>query len=137
MTANKSSRVVIIDEDTLTTYVKSEAQIIKENEQLKILLSRGRSEMTDPVKEAIRTQDFEKFMEAKKSQRDTPVEDSEKPALPERRVSLRFGVIGSGQAGGKLAKVFHDLGYDGMELTLGSLALPTGAQASRLPGLAR
>lgn len=110
MSENKASRVVIIDEDTRTTYVKSEAQIIKENEQLKILLSHGRPEMTDSTKEAIRNQDFEKFLEQKKAQKETA--EPAKAKAVERRVSLRFGVIGSGQAGGKLAKVFHDLGYD-------------------------
>jgi cell division GTPase FtsZ len=112
MSENKSSRVVIIDEDTRTTYIKSEAQIIKENEQLKILLSHGRPEMTDPTKEAIRNQDFEKFLEQKKAQRESSGTEQPKPKTVERRVSLRFGVIGSGQAGGKLAKVFYDLGYD-------------------------
>lgn len=110
MTENKSSRVVIIDEDTHTTYVKSESQIIKENDQLRILLSHGRQQMTDSTKDAIRNQDFEKFLEQKKLQKETA--EPAKPKVPERRVSLRFGVVGSGQAGGKLAKVFFDLGYD-------------------------
>ena len=110
MTENKS-RVVIIDEENNRTYIKSDAQLIKENEQLKILLSHGRLEMTDSTKEAIRNQDFEKFLEQKKAHKEASV-PVEAPSLPERRVSLRFGVIGSGQAGGKLAKVFHDLGYD-------------------------
>jgi cell division GTPase FtsZ len=110
MSENKSSRVVIIDEDTNTVYVKSESQIIKENEKLRLLLSHGRPEMTDSTKDAIRDQDFEKFLEQKKAQRDSAAPPTQSAA--ERRVSLRFGVIGSGQAGGKLAKVFYDLGYD-------------------------
>lgn len=112
MTENKPSRVVIIDEDNKTTYVKSESQIIKENEQLRILLSHGRPIMTDSTKEAIRNQDFEKFVEQKKAQKESSSDESAAPRPAERRVSLRFGVIGSGQAGGKLAKVFYDLGYD-------------------------
>ncbi len=101
-----TSKVVVMEEEIATT--KSEQQIAEQNKALLNILNAGRIDMTDPNKEAIRNEDFRKFMEQKRAAK----EGAEVPAKIERRVSLKFGVVGSGQAGGKIAKVFHDLGYD-------------------------
>ncbi len=102
-----NSRVVVMEED-LVTDSKSEDQINQENKTFLNILNAGRPSMTDPTKEAIRNEDFKKFMDQKRAAKET----ADVPAKVERRVSLKFGVVGSGQAGGKIAKVFHDLGYD-------------------------
>lgn len=121
MTEVKGSRVVIIDERTQISTVKTESQIVRENEEIKVLLENGRPKMTDQadvLKEAVRADDFAKFMERKKAEKASAVaavetaEQQEKIIAEEQRVSLKFGVVGVGQAGSKLTKVFYDLGYD-------------------------
>ena len=109
MTEKMTNRVVIIDEDKNIKYPKSDLQLIQENEQLRVFLSQGRKPMTDQTKEAIRDQNFQQFLDEKKAKKDEV--PSEKVITADRRVSLKFGVVGVGQAGSKLAKVFYDLGY--------------------------
>lgn len=118
MTKNLGSRAVIIDEITNNVRVRSEAEILHENERLRVLLNTGRKVMSEDTKEAIRDQDFEKFMVERKTAKDSGGAAAAKPIEPvtagpvQVKVSLRFGVLGAGQAGGKIARVFHDLGYD-------------------------
>lgn len=100
------TRVIVSIDDN--SDVRTEEEIKAKNDQVKILLSQGRAKMTDETKEAIRSGDFEKLMEQKRAQKSQETTTS----TSEKRVSLKFGVVGSGQAGGKLAKVFHDFGYN-------------------------
>lgn len=146
---SKGSRIVIIDEQTNTISIKSDKQIIQENEEMQKLFagSKKMTESDDKLKEAIRQDDFAKMMERKRAEKATKeatlaqaviFETDQQEVAPEEEaapmpviappvailapaaktvaatpaVSLRLGVIGCGQAGGKIAQVFYNLGYD-------------------------
>lgn len=67
--------------------------------------------MSEDLKEAMRANDLQSLL-AQKKNKDSQGEPEMKSATMERYVSLRFGVVGSGQAGGRLAEVFYKNGYD-------------------------
>lgn len=129
MTELSKNRVVIIDEVNKIFKLKTEAQIVQENYELDSLLKSGRKQVVEPndvLKEAMREDDFQAFLDKKKSEKAEkakkevveevadvlPEVPTKKTVSEDRSVSLKFGVVGVGQAGSKLAKVFYDLGYD-------------------------
>jgi len=132
MSEPKGNRVVVTDETTGQTKTKSTSQIVRENEALsKRLVVQKR----DELKQAIRENDFSKVTkETEEISPATvaPIEAAEEvldmreetpPVAQEtgdkkmttvtakRHVSLKFGVVGSGQAGGRIAEVFGHYGY--------------------------
>lgn len=116
------NRIVIVDEKDQSVKIKTDKQLIEENEEIIKLLGMNRSkemESKDEVKEAMREGDdaMEELLARKKAEKQAkaqakPEKKEVKAVAEERRVSLNFGVIGAGQAGSKLAKVFYDYGYD-------------------------
>lgn len=70
------------------------------------------------IKEALKEEDFRNLIAAKKSKIATAAEP----------VSLKIGVVGSGQAGGRLAEVFFNFGYQ-------AVAINTARQDLELLGL--
>jgi cell division GTPase FtsZ len=117
------SRVVILDEKQQFVRTKTPAEIVKENEEFLKLL-KGEKEMVDQneLKEAMRQDDFSAIVAKKKAEAaakqttessttDAQGEDMSKNATAKPHVSLQFGVVGSGQAGGRIAEVFYRFGY--------------------------
>lgn len=117
------NRVVILDEKQQFVRTKTPAEIVKENEEFLKLLQ-GEKEMVDQneLKEAMRQDDFSAIVAKKKAEAaakqateisttDAQGEDMSKNATAKPHVSLQFGVVGSGQAGGRIAEVFYRFGY--------------------------
>ena len=113
----KGSRVVVVDEKTGDTTTKTTAQIVKENEELsrKMIMQKQAA-----LKQGIRENVFSK-PKPKESEEKSIVEVGESSSTKsekevsmvegKRHVSLKFGVVGSGQAGGRIAEVFANYGY--------------------------
>jgi cell division GTPase FtsZ len=135
------SRVVIVDQRTGETKTKSSSQIIKENEELSKQLN-GLRQKDEKLKKAIREDNFSKIASDKVDPkqeldmgddeildlREQETED-EKPkeendmadtVIARRHVSLKFGVVGSGQAGGRVAEVFSKYGYQACAINTAS-----------------
>lgn len=124
--SEKTDHVVIGETNHEKTKLSSE--IVKENERfLRILRDKSRfvqkqehevgqslakEEMimhdSDEMKEAIREDDYAALIAKKKKDQGEEM----KTAIEKQYVSLKFGVIGSGQAGGRIAEVFYNYGYD-------------------------
>lgn len=81
------------------------------------------SNKSETIKEAIREDNYAALLAKKRQQ--TQMEEQEvsekdevpqgedmKKAVMRPHVSLKFGVVGSGQAGGRIAEVFYQYGYD-------------------------
>jgi len=64
---------------------------------------------SDDMKEAIREDDFSNLI--KNKTQESQGEEKMKTAVMKQYVSLKFGVVGSGQAGGRIAEVFYKYGY--------------------------
>lgn len=119
------NRVVVTDIVTGQTRTKSTAEIVRENEALSKRLSNLKQ--NDLLKEAIRNNNFRTITKPQESQDKQIAEEIKQQieksedikevemtsgAVGKRHVSLKFGVIGSGQAGGRIAEVFSQYGYD-------------------------
>lgn len=120
------NRVVILDEKQQIIRTKTSAEIVKENDEFLKLL-KGELEMVDQneLKEAMRQDDFSAIIAKKKadaaakqtttsevSTTEPQGESMNKNATSKPHVSLQFGVVGSGQAGGRIAEVFYRFGYE-------------------------
>lgn len=114
------SRVVMTDEAHQVVRQKSDAQIVRENAEMSKLLEHGRKKVNqeekdkdEALKEATQANDDEalKALLAKKKAKE-PEQTPVKVIEMQDNVSLNFGVVGAGQAGGRLAEVFYKLGYD-------------------------
>lgn len=84
-------------------------EAVKDNERFLQQL-KGESEMTEDLKEE-KDNDFQALL-AKKKEEKTQGEEDMKSAIMKKYVSLKLGVLGSGQAGGRIAEVFYKYGYD-------------------------
>lgn len=120
------SKVVILDEKQNFVRTKTTAEIVKENEEFLQKLNKGK-DMVDQneLKEAMQQDDFSAIIAKKKAaaaaKQETASEESptgtqgaemNTKATAKPHVSLQFGVIGSGQAGGRIAEVFYRFGYE-------------------------
>lgn len=116
MLLNKS-RVHIFDE-TSTVYEKTAAQIDTEKQafnnllsklELKVDISENDENRDAVLKTAMQEGDSETLKALLSKKRET---EAGKSIGAHKPVSLNFGVVGSGQAGGRLAEVMYDFGYD-------------------------
>lgn len=99
MSENKvENRVVVTDETGEVARIKTEAEIVKENQELETAL-RAKWKQSEPLDPEI----LKKLNEKK--------EESMK-AVSKRDRSLYFGFVGLGQAGGNVCEVAYDLGYE-------------------------
>lgn len=115
------------DETNRVTITKAQSSdgklsqgVVKENERfLKILRDSSRTVKAEPhketemhnpddMKDAIREDNYETLLAKKKKDQGEEM----KSAIAKQYISLKFGVIGSGQAGGRIAEVFYNYGYD-------------------------
>lgn len=86
--------------------------IVKENDKFLEALHKEK-EMSDELKEAMRSDDFSALLAKKKAEKMTQTgEEKMTTAVMKKYVSLKFGIVGSGQAGGRIAEVFYKYGYD-------------------------
>lgn len=109
---NSNERIMLYDEPVIQ-HTKTTVEIDKENVEFSNLFI-GSTKMTD---------DLEKDNELKAASQDKDAEvikalllkkktvDAAKSIDGQKHVSLNFGVVGSGQAGGRLAEVFYNLNY--------------------------
>lgn len=131
----KGSRVVVQDIKTGQTKTKSASDIVKENE---LLAQRLAAQRRDKLKDAIRENNFRQVVskpsegstattiesteiegevldlreESQEMAQDNGEEKMTDTVSGKRHVSLKFGVVGSGQAGGRIAEIFYKYGYD-------------------------
>ncbi len=96
---NNMNRVVVVDENGQVQRVKTEAEIVKENEMLE--------EALKPKQEI----DMDLLSKLKEKQ-EKKQGGTDMKATATRDRSLYFGVVGVGQAGGRVAETFYDLGYE-------------------------
>jgi len=94
----KENRVVVTDIDGTLTRIKSDGEIVRENEQLEKALKDKRQKLMT-VEEAINNQ--------LKAEEDMTVMLVEQPDR-----SVNIGVIGVGQCGSKIAEEFFNKGYN-------------------------
>lgn len=123
----KQDRVFTVDEETGEKKVKSNEEIVRENELLSQKLSSVRRQ--NMIKEAIRENKIDGLIEQDSGKlpdelieeetldlRSNASEEGEtnmaEVVIAKKHVSLKFGVVGSGQAGGRIAEVFSKYGYD-------------------------
>lgn len=108
MSEKPQNRVVITDEKTgEVVRLKSDAEIVEENEKLEQTLQAGNTKEEDKEEE-LDTSVLEKLKEMKKAK-----EEESMKAVGKRDRSLYFGVVGLGQAGARLCESFFKLGYEG------------------------
>ena len=97
------NRVVVVSDTGEVTRVKTDAEIVKENEDLeKALKGPEKKEELDP-------EVLKKLSKKQKSKK----KEADMEAVTKRDRSLYFGVIGLGQGGSRLCETFYKLGYEG------------------------
>jgi cell division GTPase FtsZ len=101
---NTLNRVVVIDGDGNVTKVKSDAEIVKDNEEFEKSLQ-GSKKPEIKLDENI----LQKLKEKQKTK-----EESAMKVVAARDRSIQFGIIGLGHAGSKICQTFHELGYTGV-----------------------
>lgn len=110
MTEEKSvNRVVVTDDTGEVTRVKTDAEIVKENQELEESL-RAQPSAEQPAEESAPALDMEVLKKLKAKQ----AEKEEEPvkAVAKRDRSLYFGIVGLGQAGNRVAETFCGMGYE-------------------------
>jgi cell division GTPase FtsZ len=110
MSENKQqNRVVVTDEAGEVQKVKSDAEIVRENEKLEAALKPEEQPAEQPKVEEKPELDPSVLSKLKQKQ-----EAKEEPmkAVAKRDRSLYFGVVGLGQAGSRIAETFYGLGYE-------------------------
>lgn len=95
----------------VTVWEEEQPVRIFEDKSLDKLFSKQEETMTEKttdevIKDAIKENDFRALMASKKQK----IETASEP------VSLKIGVVGSGQAGGRLAEVFFNFGYQAIAI---------------------
>jgi len=94
------NRVVVTDETGEVTRIKTDAEIVKENEELEMALKpKDAGSELDP--------NILKKLKVKQEQKEETMK-----AVAVRDRSLYFGVVGLGQAGSRIAETFYKLGYE-------------------------
>ena len=101
---------ITIEESERVLKAKSQEAILKENKALMDKLSAFTT--IDKKKES--TMDPEVLKRLKSKLEDTQEQAEEEPmeVVASREVSIEMAIIGVGQAGSRIAEVFHKLGYD-------------------------
>jgi cell division GTPase FtsZ len=116
------SRVVIMNEEG-ETKTKSAHQIVQENDRLAKRLKQNTNTKaaltrTDQMKDAIRKNDFSHLSNTSPPPKEKPkMADT---ATVKRHVSLNFGIVGSGAAGGRIVEQFTQYGYKGCVINTAS-----------------
>jgi len=110
MTEEKpKSRVVVTDETGEVVRLKSDAEIVEENEKLELAL-KSKPEVEKKEESQLDMSVLQKLKE-KKAEKEGSVK-----ATAKRDRSLYFGVVGLGQAGNRIAETFYSLGYEACAL---------------------
>lgn len=99
------NRVVVTDDKGAVTRVKSDEEIVRENEELEKALGAGE-------KKAEEAPQLDPAVLAKLREKAAGEQVEETKALARRDRSLYFGVVGLGQAGSRIAETFYSLGYE-------------------------
>lgn len=94
------NRVVVTDETGAVARVKTDAEIVRENEELEAALR----PKTRAVAQVMLDTDVLAKLKAKQKKEDTPMETKDR--------SLCFGIVGLGQAGSRIAETFSGFGYE-------------------------
>jgi len=97
------NRVVVTDAIGEVERVKSDAEIIRENEELEASLKGG-----DKKEAPLDPEVLAKLREKREKKEDEQMTR----AVAKRDRSLYFGVVGLGQAGSRIAETFYEMGYE-------------------------
>lgn len=108
------SRIIFEEEKTLPDATKTKKTIAENLEFERILLEEKLGKKEDDLKNAMQSGDYSAIKDRIQTAVQTSVEPKvEKMKIANKKhVSLKLGVVGSGQAGGRMAEVFHNFGYD-------------------------
>jgi len=94
------NRVVVTDEIGGVARIRSDAEIVRENQELEDALRPKQS----PDKTILDVDILAKLKMKQKAKEEVPMENKDR--------SLNFGVVGLGQAGNRLAETFSEFGYE-------------------------
>lgn len=123
MAKKTSNRVVITDEDRNVERIKTDKEIVEENAQLEAEL-KGKKKKTKKKTSKAKSkkkQELEAILEEKKAAKAAEKAKKEAEAKEEEMTvmlvdqqdrALNWGIVGVGQAGGKLAECFYNRGYN-------------------------
>lgn len=101
MSEEKGNRVVVVDSDGQPKKIKTDGEIVKENEQLEAQFKAKKpATLQDVLKEK------EEMAQPKKTEEDMTV-----MLVEQQDRSVNVGVVGVGQCGSKLAEEFYNRGY--------------------------
>ena len=104
MSEDKGSRVVITDQDGNVARIKTDNEIVKENEKLEQELKARKPKLDDILAE-------------KEHMRKIQEEENMSVVLVEQQDrSVNIGIIGVGQCGSKIAEEFYARGYDAVAI---------------------
>lgn len=120
--SDKKNEIIIKVETDSKSRVSDDEVVIKNNEfleQLKGSILEDSVSRDEDLKEAMREDSYEALLARKKGKEpevekpEIEIEEEFKMAnaINKQYVSLKFGVVGSGQAGGRIAEVFYKQGY--------------------------
>jgi cell division GTPase FtsZ len=100
------NRVVVVNESTGDVVrLKSDAEIVQENEDLEAALK-----LKEPEEE--KRELDPSVLEKLKNKQEAKQEDEVMKAIAKRDRSLYFGTVGLGQAGSRVCEIFYNFGYE-------------------------
>lgn len=108
----QGNRVVVVDSDGQPKRIKSDDEVVRENERLEAELKGGRQKMTsldDVLKE-------KKDMRKEEQKEKAEEEDMTVMLVDQQDRSVNLGVVGVGQCGSKLAEEFYTRGYNAVAI---------------------
>lgn len=109
------SRIVFESADKIPINRAKITKTIAENVEFeRILLEEQLGKKEEDLKIAMQSGDYSAVKDRIQQPVQIPVEQKviEMKTVNKKHVSLKLGVVGSGQAGGRMAEVFHSFGYD-------------------------
>ena len=104
MSEEKGNRVVVTDADDMVKRIRTDNEIVKENEELEKALKEKSQKQ--------KLQDVLKEKEEMRKKKKTEEEDMTVMLVEQQDRSVNLGVVGVGQCGSKIAEEFHDRGYN-------------------------
>lgn len=109
MTKNTGNRVVVTDEQRNVERIKTDKEIVDENEALEAEL-KSKKKPKQPTKSK-KKQELEAILAEKKAQKKKE-KDMTVMLVDQQDRSLNWGIVGVGQGGGKIAECFYNRGYN-------------------------
>lgn len=104
MSEEQGNRVVVTDSDDVVKRIRTDTEIVKENDELENALK----EKTQKQK----LQDVLREKEDMRKQQKTEEEDMSVMLVEQQDRSVNIGVVGVGQCGSKIAEEFYERGYN-------------------------